>query len=74
MRILVGAALLESESTVGHIWGLTDDGTVMVHAAGDWRQVLVIGQAIEATHGPVWAEVEDWQVLDVWEAPKAPEG
>jgi hypothetical protein len=69
LRIRVVAVLLEGGETVGHIWGLTDDGTKLVHAAGDWRQVLVIGDAVNIV-GPVPVDVDGWQILEIYEAPK----
>ena len=74
MRILVVAALVEQGSTIGHIWGTTDGGTVMVHAAGDWRSVAAIAAAGEALGEPIPVEIEGWQILSVREMPEGPEG
>jgi acylphosphatase len=66
-RVVVGGFLTDPEPTIAIGFGTTDDGTVAVAWSGEWRAMMELGEAMRAGTEPIFAEVEDWQVLAIHE-------
>lgn len=64
MRVKVTRINIPAMSTIGHGWGLDEDGNE-VRFAGDHREMRHIGEAMQhASHEQsIEVELEDWQVL-----------
>jgi hypothetical protein len=73
-RVLVGGVVGEPAPTIAIGFGTTDDGTVEVAFAGDWRPMMELGEAVAASAEPIETEIEDWQVLAIREIAKGQEG
>lgn len=74
MKVVVERVVIPVGSSTGIAFGSTDDGTVLVIVASDWRAMMDLGEALVAAREPIVAEFEDWQVLGSWEVvPETPE-
>lgn len=68
--VLVTQVAIAEGSTIGHGWGITDDGTVEVQFVGDHRPMRYIGEAIAEGH-MVLVDVPEHAVVAVREVPQS---
>ena len=64
MRVQLLRIQIPAMSTIRYGEGLDEDNP-RVRFAGDHRPMRSLGQAVANTSEPVYADVDDWQILEV---------
>ena len=64
MRIQVQRVRIPAMSTIGYGEGF-DQGERRVQFVGDHRPMRELGRVLPNATEPVYAEVEDWQIVEV---------
>lgn len=62
-KVTVDRIIIPVGSTIGYGFGRTDDGTVAVWFAGDYRPMAALGDAIAESDEPIEVDVPEWAIL-----------